>query len=113
MPEKNSSVAHPLIGTWITDNEDSDAAFSITFEDGAFKVHGFCRSDGEEFEISNLEWNGEWLRFTAKMLSTDTISKNAFRIRPDGRANLELTIFEVWKKKAININEPPQTWKNF
>ena len=99
---------HPLVGTWITDEEDSDAAFIFTIEHGDIEVSGFCRSDGEEFEIRNTKWDGETLTFTARMPSTDYTSINAFRMRPDGRADLTLTIFEVWKKKDVKPGELPE-----
>jgi hypothetical protein len=91
---------HPLIGTWITETEDSDAAFTISVKDGALAVSGFCLSDGERFIISALSWDGERLRFTARMPSTSAVTWNCFSIRPDGKANLELTLHEVWKKKT-------------
>lgn len=35
---------HPLAGTWITDDEDSDAAFVFNSKNGEIEVSGFCRS---------------------------------------------------------------------
>jgi hypothetical protein len=105
------SSDHPLVGTWITDEEDSNAAFTISAKSGEFCVSGFCRSDGEKFEITQVEWDGETLRFVARMPSTDTSMKNAFRLRPDGKADLELTIYEVWKKKDVTPGETPEAWR--
>jgi hypothetical protein len=102
---------HALIGTWITDGEDSDAAFTFSLKNGKFRVSGFCRSDGEAFEISRVEWDGWALSFMARMPSTDTITKNVFRIRPDGRVDLELTAYEVWKKKDVKPGEIPEAWR--
>jgi hypothetical protein len=102
---------HPLVGTWITDEEDSDAAFIFTIENGYIEVSGFCRSDGEKFEIRNTKWDGEILTFTARMPSTDYTSINSFQMRPDGRADLTLTIFEVWKKKDVKPGEQPEGWQ--
>lgn len=102
---------HPLRGTWITDEEDSDAAFVFTPKDGEIEVSGFCRSDGEKFEIKDTKWDGEALTFTARMPSTDCVSINSFRIRPDGKADLTLTIFEVWKKKDVKPGELPEGWQ--
>lgn len=101
---------HPLVGTWITESEDSDVAFTISVRDGAFAVEGFCRIDGEAFEISELEWDGAALTFRARMPSTDTVTKNRFRIRADGGADLECTSYEIWKKQDVPIGERPRGW---
>ncbi len=46
------SNTHPLVGTWITDEEDSDAAFVIKVSRGHFVVTGFSQSTGEKFKIT-------------------------------------------------------------
>jgi hypothetical protein len=102
---------HALIGTWITDQEDSNAAFTISLENNKFHVTGFCRSDGEEFEITQVKWDGETLTFRARFPSTNTITKNVFRMRSDGRADLELTTYEIWKKKDVKPGEMPEAWR--
>ena len=100
---------HPLVGTWITDDEDSDAAFVIKVVKGRFVVSGFCRSDGEKFKITETRWENESLSFNALMPSTQQRSRNAFRVRPDGKADLELTIWEVWKKMTAKPKQLPKT----
>jgi hypothetical protein len=102
---------HPLIGTWITDEEDSNVAFTFSVKNDAFHVSGFCRSDGEKFEVSQVKWDGKALSFIARMPSTDTVTNNVFRLRPDGRTNLDLTIHEVWKKKNVKAGDIPETWR--
>lgn len=103
-------IDHAFIGTWITDQEDSDVAFTISSEDDELIVGGFCRSDGEEFEITQVKWDGEALSFIARMPSTDAVTKNVFRIRSDGRVDLELTMYEIWKKKDVKPGEIPKGW---
>jgi hypothetical protein len=105
-------VDHPLIGAWITSEEDSDVAFVFSVENSHVQVSGFCRSDGEEFEITEVTWDGEALSFVARMPSTDTRTKNIFRARPDGMADLELTTYEVWKKKDVKPGESPEAWRS-
>ncbi len=100
-----------LEGTWITDEEDSNAAFIFSTKGGKFRVSGFCRSDGEEFEITRVRRDGDSLSFVARMPSTDNVTKNVFRIRPDGKLDLELTTFEVWKKKDAKPGEIPEAWR--
>jgi len=89
-----------LVGTWVTEHEDSSALFSIDIKESIFVVTGFDQSDGEQFEVENIMWNGTTLSFSATMPSTGFRSKNAFRMLPDGTAELELTVYEVWKKKT-------------
>ncbi len=102
---------HPLIGTWITDEEDSDTAFRFSLENNKLRVSGFCRSSGEEFEITHVKWDGMALSFIARFPATDTVTKNLFRMRPDGRGDLELTNYEVWKKKDVTPGEIPEAWR--
>jgi hypothetical protein len=91
---------HLLVGTWIAQDDDSNAAFTFSVADETFRVSGFCRSDGEAFEITDVAWDDETLSFTARMPSTNTITKNAFRVRPDGTCDLELTTREVGRRKT-------------
>jgi len=66
--------------------------------------------DGEAFEISELKWDGEALSFAARMPSTDTLTRNCFRMRADGRADLQVTIYEIWKKQEVKVGERPKGW---
>jgi hypothetical protein len=102
---------HALVGTWITDEEDSNAAFVVAVKNGRFRVSGFCRADGEEFGITRVKWDGKALSFTARMPSTDYVMKNVFRVRRDGKLDLELTMYEVWKKKDVKPGEMPEAWR--
>ncbi len=103
---------HPLIGTWVTKDEDSDAAFTFSVTDGEFRVSGFCQSDGEEFEISDVKWDGNALTFNAIMPSTGFATRNVFSIRLDGKLDLELTTHEVWKKKRVKPGQLPRAWRD-
>jgi len=89
---------HPFVGVWVTEDEDSDVSFTVSVVDGQFSVHGVCISDGEPFEITKVEWADERLSFNAEMPSTGMSSVNVFQLRLDGRADLTLTTFEVWRK---------------
>jgi hypothetical protein len=111
-PRLSAIPADPsFLGTWITEEEDSNAAFVISIRNNRFEVSGFCRSDGEEFEITKVKWDGEALSFVARMPSTDTAFKNVFRTRQDGRLDLELTTYEVWKKKDVKPGKIPEAWR--
>ena len=96
--KSNISTKHPLIGTWITSDEDSDATFIIGVKDGKFQVAGFTRSDKEKFIIKDVKWDGTTLRFYSLMPSTNFKTVHAFRANPDGTAEVEFTWWETWKK---------------
>jgi hypothetical protein len=68
------SADHALIGTWVTDHEDSDAAFTSAKGD-TLHVSGFCITDREKFEITKVKWDGKTLGFTARMPSTENITE--------------------------------------
>lgn len=105
------AVSPTLIGTWITEDEDSNVSFTFSAKNNKLHVSGFCRSDGEVFEIKKVRWDGKTLSFTARMPSTDTVTKNIFRVRRDGRLDLELTTYEIWKKKEVNPGDAPEAWR--
>lgn len=102
---------HPLIGTWVTEDEDSDAAFVISAADEGFRVSGFSRSSATPFEISDIVWDGEALSFTARFPPADTVTRNVFRARSHAIADLELTTYEVWIKKEVKPGELPAGWQ--
>ena len=101
---------HPLVGTWITDDEDSNVALVIKVVQGRFRVTGFCRSDGECLKITKVDWDGKMLSFETVMPSTGCKTRQAMRPRPDGKVELELTYWEIWKKKKVKPNELPEAW---
>ena len=102
---------HPLVGTWITDEEDSNSAFVIKVAGGKFAVSGFCRSTKERFKITRIRWDGVSLSFDAVFPSTAWKSGHVLQLRADGRMKHELTIWEIWKKKAVKPGQLPEAWK--
>jgi hypothetical protein len=72
---------------------------------------GFCRSSGEEFDITEVNWDGAALSFIATFPPTGNVTKNVFRVRLDGRADLELTSYEIWKKKDVKPGDQPEAWR--
>jgi hypothetical protein len=107
----STPAEHALIGTWVTNEETSNVAFVFSARDNRLHVSGFCITTREEFEITKVKWDGKALSFTARMPSTDTVTKNVFRIRADGKLNLALTIYDVWKKKKT-VGRTPAGWRS-
>lgn len=58
-----------LMGSWKP--EGSFALYRIAFEDGAVTVSGHSEKSGKRLTILDAEWDGEVLRFTSYMASTN------------------------------------------
>lgn len=103
---------HPLVGTWITDGEDSDVALVIKVVRGRFAVSGFCRSDGERFKVTKVCWDGDALSFDTLVPSTKCKARHILRLQADGKVEVEFTFWEVWKKKDAKPGELPEARTN-
>ena len=97
----NIESNHPLVGTWITENEDSDVEIKVDVSEGYFKISAICISDGEKFEVYDINWHENTLTFLTVMPSTKTKSTCTLSIRENGNADFSLTTYEVWKKKNL------------
>ena len=91
---------HPLIGRWIDNAEDTDAEIIIDCINEEFEVSAHCISDGEQFKIKNILWNGSSLSFDTEMPSTEWKTRHKLMPREDGKVDFELTTFEILKKKT-------------
>jgi hypothetical protein len=106
MPEN-----HPLVGTWITENEDSNVAVVIKSDGGPPQVECFTRSDGGFHDITDLLWDGESLEFHSTVPSNGWKTKHVFRAAPDGTAHVEFTWYEVWKQSDAKPGQLPEAWR--
>jgi hypothetical protein len=93
---------HPLVGTWRPDDEDESAEYTITAAAGGFTftVSGVDRYDGEPFEVSNVTWDGNVLRFRSVMRSTNWVLEHEFRSLGDNDVEHRYTRCEVWHRVA-------------
>jgi hypothetical protein len=93
---------NPLCGVWRYFEEDSDdyyrAEYTVSVENGEFQVSAIDRSDGEEFEISDISWNGVSLSFHSYVPSTARCGINQLRYVGDGRVEFlfTFTVREIW-----------------
>jgi hypothetical protein len=94
---------NPLCGTWVASSENTDdygAEYSISVVDGEFCVAGVDRADDEQFDISEIQWDGEWLTFSSFMPST--LRRGHSRMRYLGTGEIEFfftfTIREIWRR---------------
>jgi hypothetical protein len=98
---------HPLCGTWIASSEDTDdyfrSQYSITALDGEFRVTGIDCGDGEQFVISDVQWDGEWLTFKSFMPSTKRRGVNRMRFIDTHEIEFlfTFTVREIWRRKHV------------
>lgn len=66
---RTASPEETLAGTWKP--EGSVAVYEIEFVDGAVKISGRSEYSGKRLKILESSWDGEVLRFTSYLASTD------------------------------------------
>ena len=81
--------------------ECTKAEYSVTVAGGKFSVTGIDQSDGEEFVISNIQWDGEWLSFSSLMESTQRRGVSRIRYVDTNEVEFVFTFTETetWRKK--------------
>lgn len=93
---------NPLCGVWRCIEEDSDdyyrAEYTISILNGEFLVSAVDQSDGEEFEISDVSWNGLSLSFHSYVPSTARRGICQLRYVGDGKVEFlfTFTVREIW-----------------
>jgi hypothetical protein len=96
---------HPLCGTWVAPSEDTDdylrAEYRITATNGEFQISAVDRGDDEQFVISDIQWDGEWLSFTSYMPSTQRQGQNRMRYIDTNEIEFlfTFTVRELWRRK--------------
>ncbi len=94
--------SNPLCGTWCAFEGDTNdycrSEYTIRVEDGRFQVSAVDCSDGEEFEISDVTWNGVTLGFHSYVPSTARCGINQMRYVGDGKMEFLFTFTEreIW-----------------
>jgi len=66
------NARHPLVGTWRDKDHEwgSTLQFVVSALGSGFQVRGIDTHDGEELEISSVQWDGRALRFLCLVRST-------------------------------------------
>jgi len=85
-----------LVGTWVhkaPDDSDDDyrSAYTVSVRRGSPTVTAVDLYDGEKFKISEVSWDGAWLRFKSKMPSTGREGLNEFRLKKNGKVQSRFT----------------------
>jgi hypothetical protein len=97
---------HPLCGTWIASSDDTDdygVEYSISVVDGEFHVAGVDHADDEQFAISEVHWDGEWLTFTSFMPSTQRRGHSRMRYLDTNEIEFlfTFTVREIWRRSHV------------
>lgn len=88
------SSRHPLVGTW--EQEPSTGAtttvvYTVSVNQGKFRVTGKVGEDGTALEISLTKWDGDSLRFTSYFPPTNHKVKHVLTVLAKGRMNHKLS----------------------
>jgi hypothetical protein len=101
--------SHPLCGTWAACNDDTNdylrAEYTISVVDEQFRVTGVDCSDGEQFVIYDIGYDGEWIRFVSHMPSTRRTGRNWMRIIGTNKIEFRFTFTqtEFWVRKPVTF----------
>jgi hypothetical protein len=98
---------NPLCGTWSApaseDKNDVRTQYTVSVVDEQFHVVGVDPIDGEEFLIFDVGYDGESLRFTSLMPSTQSRARVWMRIINRDRIECRWTITEteIWHRQSF------------
>ena len=105
---------HPLCGTWVAQYPDDTgdyqrAEYTISVVDEQFRVTGIDCSDGEEFIIYDIGYDGEWIRFVSQMPSTGRTGRNWMRVVDKDKIEFRFTFTETefWVRKPFIVKVLP------
>jgi|WetSurMetagenome_2_1015567.scaffolds.fasta_scaffold00201_7 hypothetical protein len=95
-----------LIGKWVHieewDTDDWMSEYDISGTENNIIIKAKDHNDGEEYEISNIKWNGQVLEFVSVMPSTGRKGINKFRIKSENELESEFTFteYDIMKRKT-------------
>jgi len=99
----------PLIGTWISNDPfGSTVEYSVFAVPRGFDVVATDIDDGENGQVSDIDWNGETLSFSTLWESTGRLCKCAMKLLSEHRVEFVLTFTEreIWiRKRSSNPQE--------
>ena len=95
------SKSQAIVGRWRQvapwDGDDYLSEYTIAFDGNKFSVSAQDLNDGEAFQISDVSWDGEALRFRSFMPSTRREGLNEFRVLSDGTIESRFTFTVINK----------------
>lgn len=101
---KKPSAEEILTGTW--QPEGSVAVYKIVVTDGEIQMSGHSEYSGKRLQLSDVSWDGDVLRFTSYMASTDTKVLHENRIKDS-----ETMISQIVENKTGQPRSHTRIWK--
>ena len=96
----------PIEGRWVStmphDSDDYLMEYVIKKDKDGFSVYARDLQDGEEMEISNIEWDGSILSFQSYMPSTQRTGSAQFRVKENGNIESKFTFTVLEELKRAN-----------
>lgn len=87
-----------LLGRWRSEDDYNSAEYTIAVEGGGLKITAVDANDGEEFEVSCVEFDKETIKFDTLMPSTGRLAHLTLKAIPGSRrAMLTLTFTDTIK----------------
>lgn len=103
-----------FLGSWKHpapwDSDDYLAEYTVSLRRGRPAVSAVDLNDGERFRISEVSWDGEWLRFKSKMPSTGRVGLNEFKLKSDGsvQSRFTFTVVEEMRRSVATQQTAPR-----
>jgi hypothetical protein len=117
-PRNSASVSsrHPLVGTWEQEpstDATTTVVYTISVNQGKFRVSGKDGENGSDLEISLTKWDGNSLRFTSYFPPTKHKAKHVLTVLSNGRLSHKLTgtywdgerfsEHEIWRRRIKHL----------
>lgn len=85
-----------LLGRWKSEDDYNSAEYEIVVEGSGLKITAVDANDGEKFEVSNVEFDKETIKFDTLMPSTGRVAHLVLNAMPGSqRATLALTFTDT------------------
>ena len=88
-----------FIGIWAPRDEDTAARYKIEVNNGIPIVQAYDTDDGEIFDVDNIIYQENTLKFRVTVPSNGYKSNHEFKLRNDGNIEHKLIISETWVKE--------------
>ena len=85
---------HPFVGTWEEDpttDTRTTVIYTVSVQQGRFRVAGRDGEDGNVLKISQVKWDGDSLRFTSFYPPGHHKAQHVLRLRSNGKMSHEVS----------------------
>jgi hypothetical protein len=97
---------HPFVGVWEGEEDDLRYEYTIIPTSSGFDVSIIDFVDGEELEVSKVNFEGKKLKFEAVMPSTGEHGYYIFKAISADKIEITYTLMQRWIYKRFRRNKP-------